>query len=164
MLALQKETLGEVFINSLKLAKKSKGSLFSLLYDTIQNENPSEEEITKNISEIKDVNEALIYDASLARFHIEQNGRNIRKTVADISGLKVIGTDNFKYKMLMIKKLNVLTSIRPDILTYLNLAGETFIRYGYGNAKKFKKDFDSYIKNIHQVSNTFYIDTMVAAY
>lgn len=164
MLALQKETLGEIFINDLRLAKKSKGSLFSLLYDTLQNENPSEEEIMRNISELKDVNEALIYDSSLARFHIEQNGRNIRKTVADISGLKVIGTDNFKYKMLMIKKLNVLTSIRPDIITYLNLSGEAFIRYGYGNAKKFKKDFGNYINNLHQVSNTLYIDAMVAAY
>ena len=49
MLALQKETIGEIFLRELKNAKKSKGNLFSLLHETIQKEHPSEEEILNTL-------------------------------------------------------------------------------------------------------------------
>ena len=164
MLALQKETIGEIFLRELKNAKKSKGNLFSLLHETIQKEHPSEEEILNTLNKIKDVNEAVIYDASLARFQIERNGRSIRKTMDEIRGMKVIGQDNFKYKMLMIRKLNVLAAMTPEILTYIVLTAEAFIRCGYGNAKKFKKDFGDYIKNLHQVTpDNIYVETTIAA-
>lgn len=162
MLTLQKETNGEIFLKDLKVARKSKGCLFSMLYETLKKEHPSEEALLQEIAKVKDVNEAVIYDASLARFQIERNGRNIRKTMEEIRNLKVIGQDNFKYKMLMIKKLNVLASINPDILTYMNLAAETFIRFGYGNAKKFKKDFGEYIRNLHKVTEVMYVETALA--
>lgn len=163
MLALQKETIGEIFLRKLKNTRKSKGSLFSLLYETIQKEHPSEEEILNTLNKIKDVNEAVIYDASLARFQIERNGRNIRKTIDEIRSMKVIGQDNFKYKMLMIRKLNVLAAMTPEILTYVVLVAEAFIRSGYGNAKKFKKDFGDYIKNLHQVTpDNLYVETGAA--
>ncbi len=163
MLALQKETIGEIFLHELKNTRKSKGSLFSLLYETIQKEHPSEEEILNTLNKIKDVNEAVIYDASLARFQIERNGRNIRKTIDEIRSMKVIGQDNFKYKMLMIRKLNVLAAMTPEILTYVVLVAEAFIRSGYGNAKKFKKDFGDYIKNLHQVTpDNLYVETGAA--
>ena len=46
MVALVKETKGEVFIKAIEEAKNNKGHIFSLLLETLQNEYPQAEAVT----------------------------------------------------------------------------------------------------------------------
>lgn len=103
MVALVKETKGEVFIKAIEEAKNNKGHIFSLLLETLQNEYPQAEAVTI-VNKVKNFDALVNYDASLAKFQIGRNGDNIRKTMEDISSTEVLGEDNFKYKQLMIKK------------------------------------------------------------
>ena len=107
MVALVKETKGEVFIKKIDEVKKNKGHIFSLLLETLTQEYP-QAEAGSVVNKIKTFDALVNYDASLARFQIGRNAESIRKTMEEISSIKVLGKDNFKYKQLMIKKLNVL--------------------------------------------------------
>ena len=46
MVALVKETKGEIFIKKIEKAKSNKGHIFSLLLDTLQNEYPQAEAVS----------------------------------------------------------------------------------------------------------------------
>ncbi len=158
MVALVKETKGEIFIKQIEKAKTNKGRIFSLLLETLQNEYPQAEAVTI-VNKIKNFDALVNYDASLAKFQITRNGDNIRKTMEDISSMKVLGKDNFKYKQLMIKKLNVLASIHPDAKTYADIAAAAFIAQGFGDVKVFKREFTNYVHNLHNVSTVGCWDT-----
>ena len=155
MVALVKETKGEIFIKKIEKAKSNKGHIFSLLLDTLQNEYPQAEAV----SIVNKVKNFVNYDASLAKFQIARNGDNVRKTMEDISSMKVLGKDNFKYKQLMIKKLNVLASINPDAKTYADIAAAAFIAQGFGDITVFKREFTNYVHNLHNVSTVGCWDT-----
>ena len=126
MVALVKETKGEIFIKKIEKPKSNKGHIFSLLLDTLQNEYPQAEAVSI-VNKVKNFDALVNYDASLAKFQIARNGDNVRKTMEDISSMKVLGKDNFKYKQLMIKKLNVLASINPDAKTYADIAAAALL-------------------------------------
>lgn len=78
MVALVKETKGEVFIKAIEEAKNNKGHIFSLLLETLQNEYPQAEAVTI-VNKVKNFDALVNYDASLAKFQIGRNGDNIRK-------------------------------------------------------------------------------------
>ena len=82
MVALVKETKGEVFIKAIEEAKNNKGHIFSLLLETLQNEYPQAEAVTI-VNKVKNFDALVNYDASLAKFQIGRNGDNIRKTMED---------------------------------------------------------------------------------
>lgn len=151
MVALVKETKGEIFLKEVDKAKTNKGKIFSLLLETLQNEYP-QAEAGIIVNKVKNFNALVNYDASLARFQIERNGEHIRRTMADISGIKVLGKDNFKYKQMMIKKLNVLASIRPDAKSYADLSCAAYIAQGFGDVSAFKREFINYVHSLHKVS------------
>ena len=158
MVALVKETKGEIFIKKIEKAKSNKGHIFSLLLDTLQNEYPQAEAVSI-VNKVKNFDALVNYDASLAKFQIARNGDNVRKTMEDISSMKVLGKDNFKYKQLMIKKLNVLASINPDAKTYADIAAAAFIAQGFGDITVFKREFTNYVHNLHNVSTVGCWDT-----
>ena len=162
MVALVKETKGEFFIKAIEEAKNNKGHIFSLLLETLQNEYPQAEAVTI-VNKVKNFDALVNYDASLAKFQIGRNGDNIRKTMEDISSTEVLGEDNFKYKQLMIKKLNVLASINPDAKTYADLAAAAYISQGFGDAKLFKREFTNYVHNLHNISTVGCWDTACLA-
>ena len=141
MVALVKETKGEVFIKAIEEAKNNKGHIFSLLLETLQNEYPQAEAVTI-VNKVKNFDALVNYDA-----------------MEDISSTEVLGEDNFKYKQLMIKKLNVLASINPDAKTYADLAAAAYISQGFGDAKLFKREFTNYVHNLHNISTVGCWDT-----
>lgn len=158
MVALVKESKGEIFIKAVEEAKNNKGHIFSLLLDTLQNEYPQAEAVTI-VNKVKNFDALVNYDASLAKFQINRNGDNIRRTMEEISSIKVLGDDNFKYKQLMIKKLNVLASINPDDKTYADIAASAYISQGFGSVQQFKREFTNYVHNLHNVSTVGCWDT-----
>ena len=128
------------------------------MLDTLQNEYPQAEAVSI-VNKVKNFDALVNYDASLAKFQIARNGDNVRKTMEDISSMKVLGKDNFKYKQLMIKKLNVLASINPDAKTYADIAAAAFIAQGFGDITVFKREFTNYVHNLHNVSTVGCWDT-----
>ena len=152
MVALVKETKGEIFLKAIDNAQTNKGKIFSLLLETLQNEYP-QAEAGIIVNKVKNFNALVNYDASLARFQIERNGDHIRRTMEDIAGIKVLGKDNFKYKQMMIKKLNVLASIHPDAKSYADLACAAYIAQGFGDVSAFKREFTNYVHSLHNVSS-----------
>lgn len=151
MIALSKETFGERFLIEVAHASINKGSLFALLYETLQNEYPNLHS-SSVINQIKNFDALVNYDASVAKFQIKRNAENIHKTMEEIKNTKVIGKDNFKYKELMIKKLNVLSSIKPDAKMIADIIAAEFIAKGYGNVNSFKCEFTNYIHSLHSIS------------
>lgn len=152
MLALSKKTSGERFLQQVAEAGENKGSLFALLYETLQNEYPNMH-ISSVIGQIKNFDALVNYDASVAKFQIKRNAENINKTLQDIKQIKVLGEDNFKYKGLMIKKLNALSAVKPDAKALADIIAAEFIARGYGNINSFKCEFTHYIHSLHSVSN-----------
>lgn len=153
MLALSKETSGEKFLNQVNHAGAHKGSLFSLLYETLQTEYPHLHPGSV-LNQIKNFDALVNYDASVAKFQIKRNAENIHKTMDEIKKIKVLGKDNFKYKKIMLKKLNVLAAVRPDAKAIADIVAAEFIARGYGNVNSFKCEFTNYIHSLHSVSTT----------
>ncbi len=158
MVALVKETKGEVYIKKIDAAKQNKGHIFSLLLETLTQEYPQAEAVSI-VNKIKNFDALVNYDASLARFQIGRNADNVRKTMEEISSIKVLGKDNFKYKQLMIKKLNVLASLNPDAKTYADIAAAAYIEQGFGDVNVFKREFTNYVHNLHNISTVGCWDT-----
>lgn len=158
MVTLVKETQGEIFLKKIDEAKNNKGHIFSLLLETLQNEYPQTETVSI-INKLKNFDALVNYDACLARFQITRNGDNIRKTMAEISTIKVLGDDNFKYKQLMIKKLNALAAIVPAAKSYADLAAAAYIAQGFGDVNSFKHEFTNYVHNLHNISTIGCWDT-----
>lgn len=151
MITLSKKTSGETFLQQVLDAGKSKGSLFSLLYETLQNEYPHLQTGTI-ISQIKNFDALVNYDASVAKFQIKRNAENLSKTLDEINKIKVLGKDNFKYKKMMIKKLNALAAVKPDAKALTDIVAAEFIARGYGNINSFKCEYTHYVHSLHSVS------------
>lgn len=151
MMALSKETFGEAFLRKTAAAGTHKGTLFSLLFEVLQNEFPALQPGSV-IGQIKNFDALVNYDASVARFQIKRNAESINKTLNDIKKIKVLGKDNFKYKKLMIKKLNALAAVRPEAKSLADIVAAEFIARGFGNVNSFKCEFTNYIHNLHNVS------------
>lgn len=151
MLALSKETTGEKFLNQVTEVGVHKGSLFALLHETLQTFYPNLHSGTI-INQVKNFDALVNYDASVAKFQIKRNAENIRKTIDEINKIKVLGKDNFKYKNMMIKKLNVLAGVKPDAKALADIVAAEFIARGYGNVNSFKCEFTHYIHSLHSVS------------
>ena len=151
MLTLSKETFGEAFLNKVTEVGAHKGALFSLLFETLQNEH-SQLHIGSVINQLKNFDALVNYDASVAKFQIKRNADNIKKTLNEIKKIKVLGKDNFKYKKIMIKKLNALASVKPDAKALTDIVAAEFIARGYGNINSFKCEFMNYIHSLHNVS------------
>lgn len=151
MITLSKKTSGETFVQQVIEAGASKGSLFSLLYETLQSEYPSLQTSTI-ISQIKNFDALVNYDASVAKFQIKRNAENLHKTLKEINKIKVLGKDNFKYKKLMIKKLNAVASVKPDAKALADIVAAEFIARGYGNINSFKCEYTHYVHSLHSVS------------
>lgn len=158
MVTLSKQTFGEDFLQKIDDAGKTKGSLFALLHETLQNEYPNIQ-MGSVISQIKNFDALVNYDASVAKFQIKRHAENLTKTMDDIKKIKVLGKDNFKYKEMMIKKLNVLAAIKPDAKALADLIAAEFIAKGYGNISSFKCEFTNYIHSLHSISSTMNDDT-----
>ena len=152
MLALSKETFGEKFITKVSLVAAHKGSLFALLYETLQNEYPNLH-FGSVLNLVKNFDALVNYDASVAKFQIKRNAENINKTLNEINKIKVLGKDNFKYKKMMIKKLNALAGVKPDAKALADIIAAEFIAQGYGNVNSFKCEFTHYIHSLHNVSS-----------
>ena len=151
MITLSKKTPGETFLQQVLDAGTSKGLLFSLLYETLQNEY-SHLHIGTIISQIKNFDALVNYDASVARFQIKRNAENLSKTLKEIKKIKVLGKDNFKYKKMMIKKLNALAAVKPDAKALTDIVAAEFIARGYGNINSFKCEFTHYVHSLHSIS------------
>ena len=151
MMALSKETFGETFLKKLAKAGAHKGSIFSLLHETLRNEYHHLHSGSV-INQIKNFDALVNYDASVAKFQIKRNAENISKTMDDIKKIKVLGKDNFKYKKMMIKRLNALAAVRPDAKSLADIAAAEFIARGFGNISSFKCEFTHYVHNLHNVS------------
>ena len=153
MMALSKQTAGELFLKKVASASSHKGTLFSLLYETLQNEYPNLH-TSSVINQLKNFDALVNYDASVAKFQIKRNAENINKTLADIKKIKVLGKDNFKYKKLMIKKLNALAAVKLEAKSIVDIVAAEFIAKGFGNVNSFKCEFTHYIHNLHNVSTS----------
>jgi len=151
MMALSKETFGETFIKKVGHVGANKGSLFSLLHETLRNEYPNLH-ISSVVNQVKNFDALVNYDASVAKFQIKRNAENINKTLNDIKKIKVLGKDNFKYKKMMIKRLNALAAIKPDAKTLADIVVAEFIARGFGSVNSFKCEFTHYMHNLHNVS------------
>lgn len=160
MMALSKETFGETFLKKLAKAGAHKGSIFALLHETLQTEYPSLHS-SSIINQIKNFDALVNYDASVAKFQIKRNAENINKTMNDIKKIKVLGKDNFKYKKIMIKRLNALATVRPDAKSLADIAAAEFIARGFGNVNSFKCEFTHYVHNLHNISATAGSDACV---
>lgn len=160
MLALSKETTGEQFLNQVTEANANKGSLFSLLHETLQTFYPNLRS-GMVINQVKNFDALVNYDASVAKFQIKRNAENIRKTLDEINKIKVLGEDNFKYKNMMIKKLNALAGVKPDAKALADIVAAEFIARGYGNVNSFKCEFTNYVHSLHKVSTLGKDDTCV---
>ena len=77
----------------------------------------------------------------------------------EINKIKVLGKDNFKYKKMMIKKLNALAGVKPDAKALADIIAAEFIAQGYGNVNSFKCEFTNYIHSLHSISSTMNDDT-----
>ena len=150
-MALSKETFGEDFLKKVSHAGANKGSLFSLLNETLQTEYPNLHSGSV-INQLKNFDALVNYDASVAKFQIKKNAENLTKTLKDIKKIKVLGKDNFKYKQMMIKKLNLLAKTRPDAKSLADIVAAEFIARGYGNINSFKCEFTHYIHTLHNIS------------
>ncbi len=151
MIALSNHTQGELFLKQVEKAKGHKYNLFSLLAETLQKEYPQIHPATV-MNQLKNFDALVNYDASLIKFQIQRNAENIKKTLTDIKKIKVLGKDNFKYKKIMIKKLNALAAVRPDPKAYADIIAATFIAQGFGNINSFKYEFTHFVHNLHNVS------------
>ena len=151
MLALSKETFGEKFLNQVAHAGTHKGTLFSLLHETLQTEFPNLHS-GSILNQIKNFDALVNYDASVAKFQIKRNAENLNKTLKEINKIKVLGKDNFKYKKMMIKKLNALASVRPDAKALADIVAAEFIARGYGNINSFKCEYTHYVHSLHSIS------------
>ena len=151
MMALSKETFGEDFLRKVAHAGANKGSLFSLLHETLRNEYPDLHSGSV-INQLKNFDALVNYDASVAKFQIKRNAENLSKTLKDIKKIKVLGKDNFKYKKMMIKKLNVLAALQPEAKALADIVAAEFIARGYGNINSFKCEFTHYIHTLHNIS------------
>ena len=151
MMALTKQTSGEKFLQQVTEAGARKGTLFALLYETLQIEHPSLH-IGSVLNLVKNFDALVNYDASVAKFQIKRNAENIAKTMKEINRIKVLGKDNFKYKKMMIKKLNLLAGVKPDAKALADIVAAEFIARGYGNVNSFKCEFTHYIHSLHNVS------------
>ena len=160
MMALSKETFGEAFLRKTAAAGEHKGTLFSLLYEVLQNEFSTLHPSTV-IGQIKNFDALVNYDASVARFQIKRNAENINKTMKDLKKIKVLGKDNFKYKKLMIRKLNALAAVRPEAKSLADIVAAEFIARGFGNVNSFKCEFTNYMHNLHNVSAVADADSCV---
>ena len=160
MLTLSKKTFGETFLQNVLDAASNKGSLFSLLYETLQNIYPNLH-TGSIISQVKNFDALVNYDASVAKFQIKRNAENLNKTLNEIKKIKVLGKDNFKYKKMMIKKLNALTAVRPDAKALTDIVAAEFIARGFGNINSFKCEYTHYVHSLHSVSTIGSEDTCV---
>ena len=160
MITLSKKTSGEIFLQQVLDAGTSKGSLFSLLHETLQNEYPHLQAGTI-INQIKNFDALVNYDASVAKFQIKRNAENLNKTLGEINKIKVLGKDNFKYKKMMIKKLNALAAVKPDAKALTDIVAAEFIARGYGNINSFKCEYTHYVHSLHSVSTVGGDDTCV---
>ena len=160
MLALSKETIGERFLTQVVEVGAHKGSLFALLHETLQNFYPNLHSGTV-INQVKNFDALVNYDASVAKFQIKRNAENIKKTLGEIKEMKVLGKDNFKYKQLMIKKLNALAGVKPDAKALADIVVAEFIARGFGNVNSFKCEFMNYIHSLHNISAIGSEDTCV---
>lgn len=153
MIALSNNTQGELFLKQVEKAKSHKYNLFSLLAETLQKEYPNIHPAAV-MNQLKNFDALVNYDASLIKFQIQRNAENIKKTLADIKKIKVLGKDNFKYKKIMIKKLNALTGVRPEPKAYADIVAAAFIAQGFGNINSFKCEFTNFVHNLHNVSSS----------
>ncbi len=151
MLTLSKKTFGERFLQQVTEAAENKGHLFALLYETLQNAYPNMH-ISSVIAQVKNFDALVNYDASVAKFQIKRNAENIAKTLQEIKEIKVLGKDNFKYKSLMIKKLNALATVKPDAKALTDVVAAEFIARGFGNVNSFKCEFTHYMNSLHSIS------------
>jgi len=160
MIALSDKTAGERFLHNLGKAGNHKGGLFALLYETLQTDYPNIQ-ISTVVNQVKNFDALVNYDASVAKFQIARNAENIRKTITEIKKIKVLGKDNFKYKKLMIKKLNALANVKPDAKAIVDITAAEFIAKGFGNVNSFKCEFMHYIHSLHSVSAITAADSCV---
>lgn len=151
MIALSKQTSGEDFLKQVTEAGAHKGSLFALLHETLRTEYPKLH-LSTVINQLKNFDALVNYDASLAKFQIKRNAENIAKTLEEIKNIKVLGKDNFKYKEMMIKKLNVLAAIKPEAKSLADIVAAEYIAQGHGNIGSFKCEFMHYVHSLHKVS------------
>ncbi|MBQ8465800.1 MAG: hypothetical protein IJ545_07320 [Alphaproteobacteria bacterium] len=160
MIALSKQTSGEDFLKEVSEAGTNKGALFALLYETLQTEHPKLH-LSTIINQLKNFDALVNYDASVAKFQIKRNAENIAKTIDEIKNIKVLGKDNFKYKDMMIRKLNILASIKPDAKSLADIIAAEYIARGYGNIGSFKCEFMHYVHSLHSVSTLTEDDSCV---
>lgn len=160
MIALSKHTSGEAFLNKVADAGAGKGALFALLHETLRNEYPNLH-LSTIINQLKNFDALVNYDASVAKFQIQRNAENIAKTLEEIKNIKVLGKDNFKYKDMMIRKLNVLAAIKPDAKALADIIAAEYIAQGYGNIGSFKCEFMHYVHSLHSVSTLTEDDSCV---
>ena len=160
MIALSKQTSGEAFLQQVADAGAHKGSLFALLHEILQNEYPKLH-LSTVINQLKNFDALVNYDASVAKFQIKRNAENIAKTLEEIKNIKVLGKDNFKYKEMMIKKLNVLAAIKPEAKSLADIVAAEYIAQGHGNIAGFKCEFMHYVHSLHKVSALADEDTCV---
>ena len=151
MIALSQQTFGEKFLKTVADETQTKGSLFALLNETLQNEYPRFH-LSSVITQIKNFDALVNYDASVAKFQIKRNAENISRTLNEIKKIKVLGKDNFKYKKMMIKKLNALAAVKPDAKALADIVAAEFIARGFGNVNSFKCEFMNYIHSLHSIS------------
>jgi len=151
MIALSQQTFGEKFLKTVADETQTKGSLFALLNETLQNEYPRFH-LSSVINQIKNFDALVNYDASVAKFQIKRNAENISRTLNEIKKIKVLGKDNFKYKKMMIKKLNALAAVKPDAKALADIVAAEFIARGFGNVNSFKCEFMNYIHSLHSIS------------
>jgi hypothetical protein len=160
MLALSQGTVGEKFLNQVTRAAEHKGALFALLHENLQTFYP-DIHAGSVVNQVKNFDALVNYDASVAKFQIKRNAENVNKTLAEIKKIKVIGKDNFKYKQMMIKKLNTLANIKPEPKALADIIVAEFIARGYGNVNSFKCEFVNYVHSLHNISTISTDDTCI---